>query len=91
MTRDLSPTEAAQQTNLSRSLIYREIERGHLHAYKVGGRLRITPEAFAEWKRLHAVIPQTQARPYEPRPAASRRAPDSFATELRAIREGSPA
>ena len=91
MTRDLSPGEAAQQTNLSRSLIYREIERGHLHAYKVGGRLRITVEALEEWKRLHAVVPQTKALQYEPRSAASRRPPDSFAAELRAMREGSPA
>jgi excisionase family DNA binding protein len=91
MTPDLSPGEAAQQTNLSRSFIYREIERGHLQAYKVGGRLRITPEALREWKRLHAVVPQTQPPAYEPRPAVSRRAPDSFAAELRALREGSPA
>jgi excisionase family DNA binding protein len=89
--RDLSPGQAAEQTNLSRSLIYREIERGHLHAYRVGRRLRITPEALGEWKRLHAVLPQAQPPPYEPRPAVSRRAPDSFAAELRAIREGSPA
>jgi excisionase family DNA binding protein len=91
MTRDLSPGQAAQQTGLSRSLIYREIERGHLRAYKVGGRLRITPAALDEWKQLHAVSPQTQPPPYEPRPAASRRGPDSFAAELRSIRDGSPA
>jgi excisionase family DNA binding protein len=87
--RDLSPSEAADQTGLSRTLIYREIERGHLRAYRVGGRLRITPEALAEWKQLHAVVPRAQAS-YEPRPATSRggREPDSFAAELRAIREG---
>ena len=39
---DLSPIEAARQTELSRTLIYREIGRGHLRAYKVGCRLRIT-------------------------------------------------
>jgi excisionase family DNA binding protein len=58
VTQDLSPGQAADQTGLSRSLIYREIERGHLRAYKVGGRLRITPEALSDWKRLHAVVPR---------------------------------
>jgi excisionase family DNA binding protein len=53
VTADLSPSQAAEQTGLSRTLIYREIERGHLCAYKVGGRLRITAEALAEWKRRH--------------------------------------
>jgi excisionase family DNA binding protein len=63
---DLSPRQAAQQTGLSRALIYREIERGHLRAYKVGGRLRITHQALADWKRLHSVSPRPQAPAYEP-------------------------
>jgi hypothetical protein len=40
-------------------------------SYRVGGRLRITPEALAEWKELHAVVPRAPTS-YEPRPAASR-------------------
>lgn len=90
VTRDLSPGEAAGRTGLSRTLIYREIERGHLRAYRVGGRLRITQEDLAEWKRLHAVVPRAQPPPYEPHPKASRRThgSDTFAAELRAIREG---
>jgi excisionase family DNA binding protein len=85
---DLSPRQAAQQTGLSRSLIYREIERGHLRAYKVGGRLRITPEALAEWKRLHAVRPPTEAPPSEPgRGPRKARGGDRFASELSAMRE----
>jgi excisionase family DNA binding protein len=88
MTRDLSPSQAADQTGLSRTLIYREIERGHLRAYKVGGRLRVTPEALAEWKRLHAVVPRSRGPAYERAPAApAARGSDSFASELRAIRE----
>jgi excisionase family DNA binding protein len=84
---DLSPRQAAQQTGLSRTLIYREIERGHLRAYKVGGRLRITAEALAQWKRLHTVSPSLQTPAYEPATRA-RGGPrsDSFASELRAIR-----
>lgn len=87
VTRDLCPAQAAQQTGLSRTLIYREIERGHLRAYKVGGRLRITPEALAEWKCRHTVVPQPAIPSYEPTrdPRAVRRG-DSFASELRAIR-----
>lgn len=84
---DLSPAEAAQQTGLSRTLIYREIERGHLRAYKVGGRLRITPEALTEWKRRHAVVPRPHSPTYEPNPGPREvRGRDSFASELRAIR-----
>lgn len=84
---DLSPHQAAQQTGLSRTLIYREIERGHLGAYKVGGRLRITPEALAEWKRHHAVAPRPPIPSYEPIAAAREvRGSDSFASELRTIR-----
>lgn len=85
---DLSPIDAARQTGLSRALIYREIERGHLRAYKVGGRLRITPEALAEWKRAHAVAPRPQAPAYEPAGAArAERGSDSFAADLRTILE----
>lgn len=92
LTVDLSPCEAAQQTGLSRTLIYREIERGNLHAYKVGGRLRITPEALVEWKRVHAVAPRPQAAAYEPaRSAQATRSSDTFATDLRTIREESAA
>jgi excisionase family DNA binding protein len=63
---DLSPRAAARQTGLSRTLIYREIERGRLRAYKVGGRLRITLDALAEWKLLNMVAPRAQPPAYEP-------------------------
>jgi excisionase family DNA binding protein len=92
VTVDLSPGDAARRTGLSRTLIYREIERGYLRAYKVGGRLRITPEALEEWKRLHAVAPRSLAAAYEPAGAArARHKGDSFASELRAIQEESAA
>ena len=85
--RDLSPGQVAQQTGFSRSLIYREIERNHLRAYKVSGRLRITPEALAEWKRRHTVVPRPHIPSYEPAPRTREgRGGDSFASELRAIR-----
>jgi excisionase family DNA binding protein len=84
---DLSPSEAAQQTGFSRTLIYREIERGQLRAYKVGGRLRITPEALAEWKGNHSVVPRRQIPSYEPTRATRKLwGSDSFASELRTIR-----
>jgi excisionase family DNA binding protein len=84
---DLSPREAARQTGLSRTLIYREIERGHLRAYKVGGRLRITLGALAEWKLLHAVAPRSPGPAYEPACAARRSGDgESFASDLKAIR-----
>lgn len=83
---DLSPHQAARRTGLSRTLIYREIERGHLSAYKVGGRLRITAQALEDWKRRHSVSPQS-APAYEPAGAAPpARVGDGFAAQLRSIR-----
>jgi excisionase family DNA binding protein len=88
--RDLSPREAAEQTGLSRSLIYREIERGHLRAYKVGGRLRISVDALIDWKRLHAVVRGSTLATYEPLMPSSPRS-DDFRDELRAMRRESAA
>jgi excisionase family DNA binding protein len=88
VTRDLSPAEAAKRTGLSRTLIYREIGRGHLRAYKVGGHLRIAAEALADWKRVHAVVPRPQPAAYDSgRAARARGSADSFGAELRAMRE----
>jgi len=87
VTRDLSPAEAAERTGLSRTLIYREIGRGHLRAYKVGGRLRIAAEALADWKRVHAVVPRPLPAAYDPRRAArAGGSAESFSAELKAIR-----
>jgi excisionase family DNA binding protein len=82
----MSPRQAAQQTSLSRTLIYREIERGQLCAYKVGGRLRITTQALEDWKRRHSVSPR-QAPAYEPgRAVRPAQLGEEFASELRSIR-----
>jgi excisionase family DNA binding protein len=46
----LSPADAAAIAQVSRATIYREVERGRLRAYKVGGRLlRIDPHDFRRW------------------------------------------
>lgn len=83
---DLSPLEVARTTGLSRSAIYQEIERGNLAAYKVGNRLRIEPDALAQWKERCRVRPRSEPPIYEPLPSAGRRPrSDSFARELAAI------
>jgi excisionase family DNA binding protein len=90
--RDLSPREAAEQTGLSRTLIYREIERGYLRAYKVGGRLRISADDLVDWKRLHAVVPSSSVAPYEPAVAgSSSRTTAGFLADLRTMRGESAA
>ena len=68
----LSVGEVAELTGLSRSLIYREIERGHLAAYRVGSRVRMDPTAVASWKEQCRLRPRDQALEYEPvaRPSA---------------------
>jgi excisionase family DNA binding protein len=45
----LSPADAARLAQVSRDTIYREIERGELHARHVGRQLRISPDDFAAY------------------------------------------
>jgi excisionase family DNA binding protein len=42
----LSPSDAARMAQVSRETIYREIDRGALHACHVGRQLRIDPADF---------------------------------------------
>jgi excisionase family DNA binding protein len=87
--RDYSPLEVAALTGLSRSLIYREIERGNLAAYRIGTRLRVEPEAVARWKEHCRVRPRWQQPMYEPAPRSRRpRSSIAFADELAAIERG---
>lgn len=82
----LSVGEVAELTGLSRSLVYREIERGHLAAYRVGSRLRIEPGALADWKERCRLRPRGMAPEYEPVPRGDRRRPASgFSAQLDAI------
>jgi excisionase family DNA binding protein len=90
MAGDLSPAEVAAATGLSRSLIYREIERGTLAAYRVGARLRVEPDAVAQWKERCRVRPRAEPPMYEPvanRSRVSERSSE-FAERLAAIEAG---
>ena len=83
---DLSPREVAALTGLSRSLIYREIERGNLAAYRIGARLRVEPEAVARWKERCRVRPRMEPPMYEPAPRSrGLRCSSGFADDLAAI------
>jgi len=83
---DLSPRDVAALTGLSRSLIYREIERGNLAAYRIGARLRVEPEAVARWKERCRVRPRMEAPMYEPAPRSRGvRCSSGFADDLAAI------
>lgn len=85
--RDLSPREVADVTGLSRSLIYREMERGNLVAYKRGGRIRIEQQALADWKEAARMAPRSREPMYEPvrRPTMSP-AQSSFTADLAGVR-----
>ena len=87
MAGDSSPAEVAAATGLSRSLIYREIERGSLAAYRVGARLRVEPHAIAQWKERCRVRPRGEPAMYEPVANRSRESERSseFAEQLAAI------
>ena len=82
----LSVEAVAELTGFSRSLVYREIERGHLRAYKVGTRIRIERAAFVAWKDGCQVRPRSEPPVYEPvmRPRRGGRS-KSFVDELDAI------
>jgi len=84
---DLSPADVATATGLSRSLIYREIERGNLAAYRVGTRVRIEAEAVAVWKARCRVRPRSEPAIYELLSASTRTGQPSsaFAEQLAAV------
>jgi excisionase family DNA binding protein len=85
----VSVDEVAELAGLSRSLVYREIERGHLAAFKVGSRLRIELEAVAAWKERCRVRPRSEPPVYEPVMHGRRGvASPSFVDELDAIERG---
>jgi excisionase family DNA binding protein len=87
---DMSPREVAALTGLSTSLIYREIERGNLAAYRVGSRLRVEPDAVEHWKEHCRVRPRMEAPMYEPAPRSrGARSSSEFVDELAAIERGS--
>jgi excisionase family DNA binding protein len=46
---DLSPSQVAERTGLSRTLIYREIERRHLRAYKFAGSIERHRVRIGAW------------------------------------------
>jgi excisionase family DNA binding protein len=82
----LSVAAVAEDAGVSPSLVYREIERGQLAALRVGGRLRIEPEAVATWKERSRVRPRIEPPAYEPPMRGRRASPSgSFADALDAI------
>lgn len=69
-----TPEQVAQRTELSRKAIYRAIERGELTAYRLCGRLRITPSDEQAWIENNRVTPHQPpvfpaAPPARPAPA----------------------
>ncbi len=44
-----SVEEVAAEARVSKAVVYREIERGSLKASRLGGVLRVFPEAFDAW------------------------------------------
>jgi excisionase family DNA binding protein len=82
----LSTDAVAELAGCSRSLVYREIARGNLAAYKVGTRLRIEPAAIESWKARCQVRPRSEPPVYEPVMRGRRgRVSSAFVDELDAI------
>jgi len=84
--RYLSADGVAKEAGVSRSFVYREIERGRLRAFKVGSRIRIEPEAVERWMESGRVRPRWASPMYEPvTRARGRAASGNFVDELDAI------
>src|SRR5262245_26254501 len=86
---DFSPQQAASELGVSRSLIYRLVERGEFpNAYHVSNRLRIPRDDVAALRERNRIRPR-EAPMYEPlttsRPGSHS---SSFAAELQAIKGG---
>ena len=83
----LSPAEVARLAGLSRSAVYRAIERGDLVASRLCGRLRIDRSEFETWKARERVRPNGMARatiePLTPMPPGGG---GTFLDELRSVR-----
>jgi excisionase family DNA binding protein len=59
----LSPAEVARLAGLSRSAVYRAIERGEVVASRLCGRLRVDRGEFEIWKARQRVRPRQPASP----------------------------
>ena len=59
----LSPRQVAEAYGLSRRTVYRAIERGEMSASKLGGRIRISPGALAEWILKSRIEPREAPLP----------------------------
>jgi excisionase family DNA binding protein len=87
---DLSPKQAAVELGVSRSLVYRLVEKGEFPgAYHVSNRLRIPRADLDALRERRRVRPRQSAPIYEPSASSrARHESSSFASQLRAIRGG---
>jgi excisionase family DNA binding protein len=83
----LSPAEVAELAGLSRTAVYRAIERGELRASRLCGRLRVERSEFEAWKERARVRPRQPHSPMLLPPNATAPAREgSFLSELRGTR-----
>jgi hypothetical protein len=74
---DLSPRDVERLSGISYWTVLREIERGHLRAYRrPGNRLAIRHEDFCAWAYGQPVTPRQRQRLEEPSPRRSRPRPE---------------
>jgi excisionase family DNA binding protein len=74
----LTITEVCDRVQLRPDAVYRAIRRGDLQASKLGGRLRIRPQALEAWiDKQSATRPPAHPRPTHPR-AVRRMGLDKF-------------
>jgi excisionase family DNA binding protein len=57
----LTTADVAALAQVSVKTVYRAIRSGALSAIAIGGRYRITREAYADWIARQAVAPQSEA------------------------------
>ena len=83
----LSADECARRAMLSRKAIYRAIESGELHAFRVRARLRVPEDEFRRWMTADPVS-RTPSGPAHGISARRPAPPGSFRSVLRPVERG---
>ena len=84
----LSPAQVAELAGLSRTAVYRAIERGELGASRVCGRLRVDRSEFEAWKERSRIRPRPPQAPMflPPNNPSTSQPSGSFLSDLREVR-----
>jgi excisionase family DNA binding protein len=76
----LTVKEAATQLHCSGSMVYELFRRGKIRGYRVGGAIRIFPEACQDYIKANSNLPAPQPKVKEPKLPRTRKPPKKYTT-----------